>query len=72
MRVFQAPKNQIGRRAQYEKYNMIDGSRTVNAQFGTQDEALELAGGYQKTAERPAAGYVRDSVYSNNHPPVLR
>lgn len=73
MRVFQAPENQIGLRVQYEKYNMINGSRTVNAQFDTLDEALEFAGSYQKPAERPTAsatreaapaGYVRGMVFS--------
>lgn len=55
MRIFQTADNQTGLHVQYEKYNLIDGSRTVNAQFGTLDEALEFVGGYQTPAERPAA-----------------
>ena len=71
MRVFQAPENHIGLRVQYEKYNMIDGSRTINAQFDTLEEVLEFVGGYQTPAERPAApvpeeaaGYVRGVAFS--------
>ena len=74
MRIFQAAENQIGLRVQYEKHNLIDGSRTVDAQFDTLDEALEFVGDYQKPAERPTAsatreaapaGYVRGMVFSH-------
>ena len=71
MRIFQNSDNQTGVRIQYEKHNLIDGSRTVNAQFATLDEALDFVGGYQTPAERPAtpapgqtAGYVRGMVFS--------
>ncbi|WP_291447685.1 SNF2-related protein [Desulfovibrio sp.] len=73
MRVFQAAGDQIGLRVQYEKYNLIDDSRTVNTQFSTLDEALECVDGYQNVAERqscpqtpetaPAEG-VRGIVFS--------
>ena len=70
MRIFQTADNQTGLHVQYEKYNMIDGSRTVNAQFGTLDEALEFVGAYQTPAERPAAPmpeetHVRGMVFSS-------
>ena len=74
MRVFQSAGDQVGLHVQYEKYNLIDDSRTVNTQFDTLDEALEFAGGYQKPAERPTAsatreaapaGYVRGMVFSH-------
>lgn len=70
MRIFQTADNQTGLRVQYEKYNMIDGSRTVNAQFGTLDEALEFIGAYQSPVERPAAPVpeetlVRGMVFSS-------
>lgn len=42
MRIFQTADNQAGLHIQYEKYNMIDGSRMVDAQFGTLDEAIEF------------------------------
>ena len=71
MRIFQTADNQTGLRVQYEKHNMIDGSRTVKGRFGTLDEALEFVGGYQTPAERPtasvpeeAAGYVRGMAFS--------
>ncbi len=71
MRIFQTADDQTGLRIQYEKHNLIDGSRTVNAQFATLDEALDFVGGYQTPAERPAtpapgqtAGYVRGMVFS--------
>ena len=71
MRIFQTADNQTGLRVQYEKYSLIDGSRMVNAQFGTLDEALDFVGGYQAPAERPAApapgqtaGHVRGMVFS--------
>ncbi len=71
MRIFHTADNQTGLRVQYEKFNMIDGSRTVNAQFGTLDEALDFVGAYQAPAERPAAplsgqnaGYVRGMAFS--------
>ena len=71
MRIFHTAENQTGLRVQYEKHNLIDGPRTVNAQFGTLDEALDFVGGYQTPAERPAApvpgqtaGYVRGMVFS--------
>lgn len=70
MRIFQNAKNQTGLRVQYEKYNLIDGSRTVDTQFDTLDEALEFVKGYQTPAERPAAPvpeetYVRGMVFSS-------
>lgn len=70
MRIFQNADNQTCLRVQYEKYNMIDGSRTVNAQFGTLDEALEFIGAYQSPVERPAAPVseetlVRGMVFSS-------
>lgn len=71
MRIFQTADNQTGLHVQYEKYNLIDGSRTVDTQFGTLDEALEFVGGYETLAERPAApapeeaaGYVRGMAFS--------
>ena len=71
MRIFQTADNQTGLHVQYEKYNMIDGSRTMDTQFGTLDEAMEFVGGYQTPAERPAAsvpgeatGYVRGMAFS--------
>ena len=70
MRIFHTADNQTGLRVQYEKFNMIDGSRTVNAQFGTLDEALDFVGGYQAPAECPAAPVpeetlVRGMVFSS-------
>ena len=70
MRIFQTADNQTGVHVQYEKYNMIDGSRMVDAQFGTLDEALEFAGAYQTPVERPAAPvpeetHVRGMVFSS-------
>lgn len=70
MRIFQTADNQTGLHVQYEKYNLIDGSRTVDTQFGTLDEALEFVGGYETLAERPAAPapeetHVRGMVFSS-------
>ena len=70
MRIFQTADNQTGLHVQYEKYNMIDGSRMVDAQFGTLDEALEFVGAYQAPVERPAAPmpeetHVRGMVFSS-------
>lgn len=70
MRIFQTADNQTGVHVQYEKYNMIDGSRMVDAQFGTLDEALEFVGAYQTPVERPAAPipeetHVRGMVFSS-------
>lgn len=70
MRIFQTADNQTGVHVQYEKYNMIDGSRMVDAQFGTLDEALEFIGAYQAPVERPAAPmpeetHVRGMVFSS-------
>ena len=70
MRIFQNAENQTGLHVQYEKYNLIDDSRTVDAQFDTLDEALEFVNGYQAPAERPAAPvpeetYVRGMVFSS-------
>ena len=71
MRIFQTADNQTGLHVQYEKYNLIDGSRTVDTQFDTLDKALEFVGGYQTPADRPAApapgqttGYVRGMAFS--------
>lgn len=51
MRVFQSAGDQVGLHVQYEKYNLIDDSRTVNTQFSKLDEALGYAEGYrQRTA----------------------
>ena len=70
MRIFQTADNQTGLHVQYEKYNLIDGSRTVDTQFDTLDKALEFVKGYQTPAERPAAPvpeetYVRGMVFSS-------
>ncbi|MDE7065134.1 MAG: hypothetical protein K2O70_06635, partial [Desulfovibrionaceae bacterium] len=70
MRIFQNAENQTGLRVHYEKYNLIDGSRTVDTQFDTLDAALEFVKGYQTPAERPAAPvpeetYVRGMVFSS-------
>ncbi len=70
MRIFQNAMNQTGLHVQYEKYNLIDGSRTVDTQFDTLDAALEFVKGYQTPAERPAAPvpeetYVRGMVFSS-------
>ena len=70
MRIFQTAQNQAGLHVQYEKYNLIDGSRTVDTQFDTLDAALEFVKGYQTSAERPAAPvpeetYVRGMVFSS-------
>lgn len=70
MRIFQTAMNQTGLHVQYEKYNLIDGSRTVDTQFDTLDAALEFVKGYQTPAERPAAPvpeetYVRGMVFSS-------
>lgn len=70
MRIFQNAMNQTGLHVQYEKYNLIDGSRTVDTQFDTLDAALEFVNGYQTPAERPAAPvpeetYVRGMVFSS-------
>ena len=70
LRIFQTADNQTGVHVQYEKYNMIDGSRMVDAQFGTLDEALEFVGAYQAPVERPAAPipdetHVRGMVFSS-------
>ena len=55
MRIFQTADNQTGLHVQYEKYNLIDGSRTVDTQFDTLDKALEFVGGYEAPVESPAA-----------------
>lgn len=70
MRIFQTADNQTGLHVQYEKYNLIDGSRTVDTQFATLDKALEFVGGYETLAERPAAPvpeetHVRGMVFSS-------
>lgn len=70
MRIFQTAENQTGLRVHYEKYNLIDGSRTVDTQFDTLDAAMEFVKGYQTPAERPAAPvpeetYVRGMVFSS-------
>ena len=70
MRIFQTADNQTGLHVQYEKYNLIDGSRTVDTQFDTLDKALEFVGGYETLAERPAAPvpeetHVRGMVFSS-------
>lgn len=70
MRIFQTADNQTGLHVQYEKYNLIDGSRMVDTQFDTLDKALEFVGGYETLAERPAAPvpeetHVRGMVFSS-------
>lgn len=50
MRVFQSAGEQVGLRVQYEKYNLIDDSRTVNTQFNTLDETLDYVEGYRRLA----------------------
>lgn len=70
MRIFQTADNQTGLHVQYEKYNLIDGSRTVNTQFDTLDKALEFVGGYEAPVESPAAPvpeetHVRGMVFSS-------
>ena len=70
MRIFQTADNQTGLHVQYEKYNLIDGSRTVDTQFGTLDEALEFVGGYEAPVESPATpapeeAHVRGMVFSS-------
>ena len=70
MRIFQTADNQTGLHVQYEKYNLIDCSRTVDTQFDTLDKALEFVGRYETLAERPAAPvpeetHVRGMVFSS-------
>lgn len=50
MRVFQSAGDQVGLHVQYEKYNLMDDSRTVNTQFSTLDEALDYVEGYRRLA----------------------
>ena len=70
MRIFQTADNQTGLHVQYEKYNMIDGSRTVDTQFGTLDEAMEFVGDYQKTAD--SISQMADNSGSPMHEPPKR
>lgn len=62
MRIFQNAMNQTGLHVHYEKYNMIDGSRTVDTQFDTLDAALEFVKGYQTPAERPGCSRTGGNV----------
>lgn len=52
MRVFQSAGDQVGLHVQYEKYNLIDYSRTVNTQFSTLDEDLGYVEGYRPNPKR--------------------
>ena len=65
MRVFQPAGDQVGLHVQYEKYNLIDDSRTVNTQFSTLDETLDYVEGYRRRAA-PQAKAAAPMVSSAN------
>ena len=58
LRVFQAGRDKIGLRVQYEKDHIINGARTVHAAFATLAEALEHVEAYRQLAAPQAKAEV--------------
>ncbi len=52
LRLFQVAGDEVGLHVYYEKNNIINGARTVDASFSTLNEALEYAENYKQFAER--------------------
>ena len=76
MRIFQTADNQTGLHVQYEKYNLIDGSRTVDTQFGTLDEGHQGSRNARllpRRRKRMCAVWCfpPDRECDRDHPPVI-